>query len=272
MKRTTLGLLAATALTAAIPGFASAQNMSARESQLDARIEAGIRSGTLTRYQGNVLFGDVDRLVAQEMTYRRDGRLTDWERNDLEDRYNALLARIGDNRGPGYDNWQPINARQDNLFRRIDQGVRAGGLTRAEGERLRADFYAIVRLEDQYRRNGLTQWERQDLDRRLDTLAQRIRMERRDGQQAGRFDFGQRIAALGSAIDRAIRSGWVSNSEANDLRYRHRELASVDVRYRSGGYTNGERADLDSRIANLETRLEADAGRDFGFLGGNYYR
>jgi hypothetical protein len=91
---------------------------------------------------------------------------------------------------PGYDrydrhdryerDWVSINQRQRQLDRRIDQGIRNGQLTRREAVSLRREFNQLARLEAQYRRNGLSRWERQDLDRRFDALEARIRYERRD--------------------------------------------------------------------------------------------
>lgn len=80
---------------------------------------------------------------------------------------------------PGAD-WQSINQRQEQLDRRIDRGVQRGDLTRTEARRLRGEFYQLARLEARYRVNGLTRWERADLDRRFDRLAAEIRFERRD--------------------------------------------------------------------------------------------
>jgi hypothetical protein len=83
----------------------------------------------------------------------------------------------------GYDRgmWVNINARQHALDRRIDQGVRSGQLTRREAWSLRAEFRQIARLEARYRAtNGLSTWERRDLDARFDRLAVRIRLERSD--------------------------------------------------------------------------------------------
>lgn len=81
---------------------------------------------------------------------------------------------------PSYGNWQSINQRQRQLDHRIDVGVRNGQLSRREAVRLRSEFNALVRLEANYRRGGLTRWERTDLDRRFDRLSAQIRMERRD--------------------------------------------------------------------------------------------
>lgn len=79
--------------------------------------------------------------------------------------------------------WQGINARQARLDQRIDQGIRQGTLNRREATRLRADFRGLLQLENRYRRsNGLSQFERRDLDRRFDALSQRIRYERNDRQ------------------------------------------------------------------------------------------
>lgn len=80
--------------------------------------------------------------------------------------------------------WQSINQRQANLDRRIDQGVRNGALTRREAVQLRSEFRQIAFLEARYRRSapGLTLWERRDLDRRLNVLSRKIRIERNDRQ------------------------------------------------------------------------------------------
>ena len=79
-----------------------------------------------------------------------------------------------------YGGWQSINVRQASLDRRIDQGVRNGQLSRREATRVRNEFSALARLENQYRRGGLTAWERTDLDRRFDRLSASIRYERND--------------------------------------------------------------------------------------------
>lgn len=86
------------------------------------------------------------------------------------------------NRGPAanHSGWNSINARQANLDRRIDMGVRNGQLSRREAVNLRTQFNGLLRLESQYRRKGLSAWERQDLDRRFDRLSAQIRVERRD--------------------------------------------------------------------------------------------
>lgn len=106
----------------------------------------------------------------------------DRDRDGVPNRYDNYNNNRDSYRG--YGQWQSINARQANLDRRIDIGVRNGSLTRREAVRLRSEFRQISYLEQRYRRTGygLNAWERQDLDRRFDRLSARIRHERRDGQ------------------------------------------------------------------------------------------
>lgn len=78
--------------------------------------------------------------------------------------------------------YQNVAARQDNIGQRIEQGVRSGALTRAEAQRLRADYRALTTLEQRYRRGGLTIAERTDLNRRYDALSARVRSDRHDRQ------------------------------------------------------------------------------------------
>lgn len=85
----------------------------------------------------------------------------------------------------GHGGWTSINQRQSQLDRRIDMGVRNGQLTRHEAGRLRNEFYGLARLERRYRANGLSGWERADLDRRFDGLSAKVRWERRDNDRYG---------------------------------------------------------------------------------------
>ena len=70
--------------------------------------------------------------------------------------------------------WQSINQRQATLEAQIQQGIRSGALTSWEAERVRADVRALASVEASYRRNGLDDHERADLDRRFDALSREI--------------------------------------------------------------------------------------------------
>jgi len=78
---------------------------------------------------------------------------------------------------------QSVNQRERNLQSRINMGVRNGSLTRAEASRLRTRLANLERLEWRYRRNGLTAWERRDLDTRFNLLSRSVLNQRHDRQR-----------------------------------------------------------------------------------------
>lgn len=80
----------------------------------------------------------------------------------------------------GARQWMPIEQRIERIEFRIGQGVRSGQLTRREAYHLRAQLNGVMRLETRYSRNGLSPWERADLNRRLDALTENLRIARRD--------------------------------------------------------------------------------------------
>lgn len=179
--------LAVTASVLALAAPASAQswqNINQRQERLDERIDRGVENGSLTRREAAQLRADFQEIVRVERAYRMSNGLSARERDDLDRRFDALSARIrwerNDNQDRGDGGWQNINQRQRELDRRIDAGLRDRSLSREEAYRLRAEFQQIARVEQDYRRNGLSQAERRDLDRRFDRLSYRVEAERRD--------------------------------------------------------------------------------------------
>jgi hypothetical protein len=103
----------------------------------------------------------------------------------------AVPATAAPAPAPGYGfqggAWQNINARQNRIEAKINQGIRSGALTRREATQLRGQFRAIAALEARYRasRPGLTMAERRDLDRRFDALERSIRVQKNDRDHRG---------------------------------------------------------------------------------------
>jgi len=189
MKKFLAMAVAASALAVAAPASAQSwQSINQRQANLDARIDAGVRSGDLTRNEAARLRGEFRDLARLEARYRASYGLSAAERRDLDMRFDRLSAQIRFERHDRQDRdnrWIPINQRQRNLDARIDAGVRSGQLTRAEAYRLRREYGEIAALEARYRRNGLTIAERRDLDRRFDYLSRQIQAERRDWNRRG---------------------------------------------------------------------------------------
>jgi len=189
MKKLLAMAVAASALAIAAPASAQAwQSINQRQANLDSRIDAGVRDGSLTRPEAMRLRGEFNDLVRLEARYRSSYGLSMSERADLDQRFDRLSAQIryqrNDNEergGRGGDRgWTPINQRQRQLDQRIDMGMRDGSLSRIEAAGLRAEFRNIADLEARYRRGGLSMSERSDLDRRFDRLSYRIQAERTD--------------------------------------------------------------------------------------------
>jgi hypothetical protein len=79
--------------------------------------------------------------------------------------------------GPWPSDWRPLAERQDDIARRIDNGVASGALTDLQARDLRDQFKGLLKLEDDYRKTGLTLDQRKDLQARYDTLALRLRVD-----------------------------------------------------------------------------------------------
>ncbi|MDO9588698.1 MAG: hypothetical protein Q8R45_06990 [Brevundimonas sp.] len=210
-----------------------------RRADLEARIDAGVRDGSLSRSEATRLRADYNALVQLETRYAADGRLTTAERDDLRARYQALSQRVGDARdddgygyGDGYG-WRPLAEQRAAFDARVDLAVRDRRLSRTESTRLRADFDALVRLEADYRRDGLSDRERQDLTARLADLDRRVG----DVTWDGGYGTDGRAVALETRITAGERNGSISRTEAARLRE--------------------ELRDLTRRWADLEARVDA---------------
>jgi TolA-binding protein len=70
-----------------------------------------------------------------------------------------------------------LSERQDDIARRIDTGVASGSLTDLQAADLRDQFKGLLDLQDQYRKSGLTLYQREDLQARYDTLSERLKAD-----------------------------------------------------------------------------------------------
>ena len=70
------------------------RNINARQSQLDDRIDIGLRRGSLTRSEAARLRAEFQELARLEARYRATGGLAAWERTDLDRRFDRLRAEI----------------------------------------------------------------------------------------------------------------------------------------------------------------------------------
>lgn len=196
-----------------------------RRLALEARIDAGIRDGSLDRTEANRLRAEYNALVQLETRYAADGRLTTQERTDLRNRYDALSQRVGDARDDGgHDDgygWRSLADQRVAFNARVDAALRDRRISRTAASRLRTDFDALVRIETGYQRDGLSDREQQDLQTRLADLDRRIG----DVVDNGGYGSDGRAVALEARITAGERNGSISRAEAARFREELRDLS-----------------------------------------------
>src|SRR5690606_39707851 len=95
MKKFLAMAVAASALAVAAPASAQSwQSINQRQANLDARIDAGVRSGDLTRNEAARLRGEFRELARLEARYRASYGLSNAERRDLDMRLDRKSTRL----------------------------------------------------------------------------------------------------------------------------------------------------------------------------------
>ncbi|HEX8240106.1 MAG TPA: hypothetical protein VF574_10250 [Allosphingosinicella sp.] len=161
----------------------------------------------------------------------------------------------GNGYGNGYGNAQ---IRSDQLQMQLQAGIRSGAITRAEAMPLREQLRQLTRLETLYARDGISGRERADLQHRINSLRQGIRMAERgpdgrygrDDDRDGRYDRDDDRYSRGDVDSRYDRDndGWDDRDGNRDGRW------DVDSRY------DANRDGYDDRDYNRDGRWDNDQG------------
>lgn len=221
-----------------------------QRAQFEARVDADVRSGRLTQATGARLKSDYYALANLEAQYGADRSFTTAERNELTTRYNELLQVLAHGRyaDAGFGARAEVAEGQVEFNRRVDASVTARRITRVAATRLKADYNALVRTEANYLQDGaLSDSERDDLDRRLDALDERV------GDVAYSTAPVTARARL-DAIARAVPTSGLAAPARTRLMVEHGDLMRLEAAYARLTPSAEERAYLDSRLTNLETR------------------
>lgn len=213
-----------------------------------ARVDSDVRTGLMTQATGARLKADYAALIDLEARYGSDGSFSTTERNDLTARYNALLQVLADHRySDNVVSRAEVSEGQSDFNRRVEAQVSARKLTRTAGTRLKNDYAALTQVENGYLRDGtLTEVERDDLDARLDALDVRVG----DVAYATPVTLKSRL----DAIARAIPVSGLSAAARTQLLVEHGDLLRLEGAYSRLTATAEERAYIEQRLANLETR------------------
>lgn len=213
-----------------------------------ARVDADARSGVITQETGMRLKADYAALVDLEARYGADRLFTTTERSELSSGYNVLLQVLADRRYA--DSVTPsaeVRDGQAEFNRRVDARIAARKLTRTVGTRLKNDYGALIQVEVGYLRDGiLSEGERDDLDTRLDALDARV------GDVAYTVPITAKTRL--DAIARAVPTSGLTATARTQLLIEHGDLVRLEAAYAQLTPSTEERAYLEQRLANLETR------------------
>ena len=223
-----------------------------QRTQFDSRIDSDVRSGALDQTTAARLKTDYAELVQLELQYGADRRFTMQERSELAERYNALTQVLTNQTYGDEDDLQSPNVAegQSEFMERVDASIAARRLSRVAGNRLKADYRILARTEASYLRDGmLDERERDDLDARLDALDERV------GDTAYNNSTLTHRARL-SAIATAITSANMSATAQAQLRVEHSDLSYLEAAYARLSMTADDRRYMESRLSDLERRLQ----------------
>lgn len=230
-----------------------------QRAQFNTRIDADVRSGALTSANGARMKADYDELVALETRYGADGRFTTAERTELGDRYGALTQALTDGgyatptMGASSSTALTVATGRTEFDRRVDGQVAARRLSRTDATRLKADYAALITVEAGYARDGISTSERDDLDSRLDALDARVGDTAYGGSSGGATV--QTPAARLDAVGRAVTASGLSATAQTQLRVELGDVTRLEAAYARTSPSADDRAYLERRIVDLETRV-----------------
>lgn len=228
-----------------------------QRTQFNTRIDADVRSGSLSSANGARMKAEYDELVALETRYGADGRFTTAERTELGDRYGALTQALTDGGYAGSGAGETVSAAltvaaaRSDFDRRVDAQVTARRLSRADATRLKAEYAALITVEAGYARDGISTRERDDLDTRLDALDARVGDTAYGGSSGATV---QTPAARLDAVGRALASSGLSSTLQAQIRTELGDLTRLEAAYARSSPSADDRAYLERRIVDLETR------------------
>ena len=221
-----------------------------QRAQYESRIDGDIRSGALSSSSGNRAKADYRALVELEARYGADRRFTQQERADLNARYNSLTQLVADGGyAGGVSGGRSVADEQSEFESRVDSGVRARQITRTQGTQLKTDYGSLVRLEENYMRDGaLSVRERADLETRLDALDARV------GDVAAPSTRPKDSSIRLEAIARGLPASGLSSTAQAQLRVEHGDLTRLAAAYRRSNPSQDDLNYLDRRLSDLEGR------------------
>lgn len=141
--------------------------------EFERRVDAAVSARRITRANGTRLKKDYAALIQTEASYARDG-ISSSERDDLDERLDALDARVGDT---AYGN-TPVVLDNRTRLANVERALSGSGLSSTAQAQVRVELGDLNRLEAAYARATPTSDDRSYLERRIVDLETRARVKR----------------------------------------------------------------------------------------------
>ncbi|HST91177.1 MAG TPA: hypothetical protein VLJ13_03180 [Brevundimonas sp.] len=157
----------------------------------------------------------------------------------------------------------PLFTQRAQFETRVDAEVRSGAVSASTGARLKADYYALVQLEQRYGADRrFTTQERAELSQRYTALTDVLTQ---GGYAGGQWDsLLDGRAEFEARVDAQVRARRLTRTEGTRLKADYARLVTVEAGYtRDGSLSAREREDLEAQLDALDARV-GDTG-----YGGN---
>jgi hypothetical protein len=165
----------------------SEQHISKRITELQHRIDEGIRAGTLTAAENKNLQSRLDRIRERfEKAKEKKHGLSDGEVASINKQLDALNKDVSREKHDLQTTRteDQITHRMSEMQKRIDTGNRDGSLTGSEAKSLQARLDGIRDHFDRAQKGGLSEQEIRAIKNKLDALDKEIYKQRHDSQRA----------------------------------------------------------------------------------------
>ena len=151
---------------------AAAATVGSGSNAFNSRVDAQVAARRLTRTVGTGLKNDYAALVQVESGYLRDGTISATERNDLDNRLDALDQRVGDTQ------YSATVQTPRTRLAAIGTALPTSGLSSSAQAQLLVEHGDLARLDAAYARVAATAEEQAYLEQRLVNLETRSRVRR----------------------------------------------------------------------------------------------
>ncbi len=236
--------------------------LSTKKAEISRKIADGIATGRLTAQGADELKFDCDRITRIEAAFKADGALGAEESLTLATDLDRLSRNVERQLSDRRAQWSGIDARQEDLDRRMATGLATGRLTVQEARDLRGEFDRInqKKLDLRASEGTLTFEESLALALDLDRLSSQLEGRLHESRVAW-SGIDARQIELNKQLAESVATGRLTPHEARQLRQQFVRIAEAEDKFRtSDGVLTYEESlmlalDLDRLSATLDRQL-----------------